>query len=533
MTIKANNYGVYKVRICIHQKLQPFFKRKEINKSLYTKSYKVAKTRSAIIISKYSDILEVVNLLDDKQIQSLVDKYIKDTLDQDLKDRREYGYGTAYTNGTDFKSATSETITLLKDHINDLKQDIPLGKFSYIENYAKDILDTLNISLDKEDDNHLKLLQKMSYAQIKIFEEVISRYQGNEPNQLVRNYEYKTNIENDINKRFNSLSYSIDKYLKYYASRNIDEIKKESCSLTINTKLIYLLADSLECSIDDIRQMDIENIDSDLLLDIQFKMYLLPASNRAPFNSIEYRNDYSKVINYIDENDDYQPLSPNTVKDYVDYIKQFFKYCHSEGLTKTDKGHLLSATRVDTSKIALSKNDVEQLKRVINDDTSNLKNIILINYLYTSFRRSEFYNSRVLEDDGIIYFEVLEGKNNFAKRLIPLHKDLISFYESLKCTTASEINQKLEECKSKISVNNFGSYFNDELKGKLSDFEFKTLHSTRKYFATELTIAKVEEGIIKYLMGHTYKDTTNRIYVDNSRRYSMRELKNTIDKINF
>jgi integrase len=81
--LTLNSYGIYKVRICLPVLLQTYFKRKEINKSLETKSRYIAKVRSQKMILDYFRLLTTIKmgLLSQNQLKGLVHNYTKEHLE--------------------------------------------------------------------------------------------------------------------------------------------------------------------------------------------------------------------------------------------------------------------------------------------------------------------------------------------------------------------------------------------------------------------------------------------------------------------
>lgn len=80
---KTSN-GFYKIRIRIPYNLQPYFRRIEINKSLNTKTYKVAKVKAKNLISSFENILLTyeLNKHDGKLMESKVNHFVKNLLQQ-------------------------------------------------------------------------------------------------------------------------------------------------------------------------------------------------------------------------------------------------------------------------------------------------------------------------------------------------------------------------------------------------------------------------------------------------------------------
>lgn len=79
-SLHVNRYGVYYLRFRVSNKLRRFFKKDYISKSLFTKTYKKAQIKAMVYRSKYIELLEVSEWLDDKTLQLKVTEYMTDTL---------------------------------------------------------------------------------------------------------------------------------------------------------------------------------------------------------------------------------------------------------------------------------------------------------------------------------------------------------------------------------------------------------------------------------------------------------------------
>ncbi len=73
-----NTYNIYRVRLRVSSELQPYFCKKEINKSL---EYKEAIFLSQNIINEYKKINlgATLGLYTEEQTESLVNKFLSDT----------------------------------------------------------------------------------------------------------------------------------------------------------------------------------------------------------------------------------------------------------------------------------------------------------------------------------------------------------------------------------------------------------------------------------------------------------------------
>ncbi|MFW3338155.1 tyrosine-type recombinase/integrase [Aliarcobacter butzleri] len=88
-SLNTNSYGVYYLRFRISKRLRRFFDKEYINKSLFTKDYKKAKVKAMVYRSKYIELLEVSDWIDDSTLKSKVDDYIKNTLKLITPDKLE------------------------------------------------------------------------------------------------------------------------------------------------------------------------------------------------------------------------------------------------------------------------------------------------------------------------------------------------------------------------------------------------------------------------------------------------------------
>lgn len=80
LTLNTNQYGVYYLRFRVSTKLIKYFRRNYIIKSLNTKDYRKAKTKAMVYRSRYIELVEVSDWLDDETLQLKVEEYLKNVL---------------------------------------------------------------------------------------------------------------------------------------------------------------------------------------------------------------------------------------------------------------------------------------------------------------------------------------------------------------------------------------------------------------------------------------------------------------------
>ncbi|MGB2553349.1 DUF6538 domain-containing protein [Campylobacter sp. MOP51] len=179
MKLIVSRRGIYKVRFRINPKLQHYFNKKEVNKSLRTDDISEAKLKAIIIFAKYKQILKASSMLEKHHIQELVSKFITETLEQDLIDRAKIGQGTVFTPvyGDDpIRSTPAFTSAFIaKDLISDYAEALSNADYSLVKEDADELLEQNGIAIDKASDGYKLLSYYLMHATLLILEEVVKR----------------------------------------------------------------------------------------------------------------------------------------------------------------------------------------------------------------------------------------------------------------------------------------------------------------------------------------------------------------------
>jgi len=105
INLSINKNGYYSLRFRVHQVLTPYFKKQAINKSLNTRSKKLAKLKATKLYYNYQQLLSTVSIITSEQTQALTDTFISTHLEQNIL--------TTFTvNETKFKVVTSISVHL-------------------------------------------------------------------------------------------------------------------------------------------------------------------------------------------------------------------------------------------------------------------------------------------------------------------------------------------------------------------------------------------------------------------------------------
>jgi len=520
--LKVSNSGLYKLRFRINKNLIPYFRRKEVNKNLHTKIYDVAKAKADILYHRYKEILKVSKLLEEYQIQDLVNKYIQQSLEQDLIDRATTGQGTIFTsNSNDNWDNTTPAVASANmcDYIKlDYYEALSKNDYSLIKNTVDNVLEENSIELDKNSKIYKLLSYYMMLAQINILDEASKRGRGNNPNppiEISKKLFNTTNFKNlkthTDKKETLTLQNALDKYIRYYTqeakSNNTSQEQIKEVIDFLNNILINILEEKND-NVKDITQEDI--------LDYRELLYSFPNRTRKPFNKMSIKQIIEEISNgNID--DSIKKISKNTINKYLSYTKSFFEYLKNSNLITNNPLSLISTGRssgnIQEERLPLTKDEIQKLLHLSNDNEI-IKNAIKV--LYTSgMRLSELYKFKLNEINGVKVFDLrdttIKLKTKSSYRIIPIHKSI-----------------NLALLKELPSQQNLSHKINSLIREQISKDTRKVLYSLRHSFATDMKNKEVEPSVISELMGHSHETITLQRY---AKSYDVRILKEAIEKL--
>ena len=515
--VTINRCGIYKVRFRIHQELRKYFNKNEVNKSLNTKDIAEAKSKAAIILGKYEQILKVCKVLDKSQIQELVDKYIKETLEQDLIDRAVKGQGTVFCNvGFDFYNNTLALAsadmaeTLKGNYVEDLSNN----NYRLIEEALDELLDKNSIEVDKTSNDYKLLGYYMMLAQIQILKEASKRGRGEIPTppEVISNrlFYSQKNIDQpqpkDVNeKKIITNKEALDNYIKFYNAR-CDEKNTTSDQYRDVVSFLKEVFLELVSPDEDVTKTTLEDI-----IDIRDIIKTFPKRNIQKYRVMS-------IDELIDaEIDEADIISSRTLAKYMKWIKSCYTYYHNTGLIQTNPLQLIattSGTNALDERLPLEHKEIEHLLTLTKDDkvTNNL-----IKVFYTSgMRLSELYKCSLKEVDGVKVYDLTDRsislKTKHSHRLIPIHRSVdVSLLKDLP------------------TQDGFSKRINELIRSHISDDKRKVLYSLRHSFATDLKNNRIDPNVISELMGHSHQTMTLQRYASS---YDVHILKEAIETLN-
>lgn len=494
-----NSYGVYKVRFKITTSAQNYFYNKtEINKTLGTSDYDTASFKAAIIYNGYLNIIRIVkmNVLSSQQIQELVDKFISETLQQDKIDRATLSYGVE-------GPSCYDPVEYLNYMIDEAREYLACNNYAFVLEDAKKLLLSVGIDFNASDSSHKLFQQTLMRGQIAIFEEALNRTQGVYSSKFdfsAKNKEVAVRLETKFVKTYRE---AYEEFKIYYEDTNAGQATKDD-TFRVLDKLIIMVGE--ESPINNTKLTD--------LIRIKQRIENLPRLNNIKYRELSFE-DVLKLTNIPDGD----KITDSRAKDYIKHIKKFFTFCYQNRIIDFDPSGNLSITVNSDKKDPFSDVEANALFAIFDEQEPHARLLLYI-YPFSAMRREELYNSTINEENGIKYFEIAEGKNEFAKRKIPLHAILIRLGLD---------NDTFSEAKRKISYAALGKLFNQRLKPQVTSSSKKTLHSWRHTVATKLQHEGIADSWIQNILGHSAPDTLNKTYArDKTNLQAMQEAINKI-----
>jgi integrase len=133
----------------------------------------------------------------------------------------------------------------------------------------------------------------------------------------------------------------------------------------------------------------------------------------------------------------------------------------------------------------------------------------------------------IIEEDGVLSFNFLKGKNEQARRIVPVHPALKAVIERLISDSSDEFlipaTENLYQKRSHGLSREFG-----KLKEKQGFGPLHVFHSMRNTVITAMLRADVPDYIVQEIVGHTSKSVTHAVY---SRGASAQQKLDAISKL--
>lgn len=468
LSIKPN--GNYLFRFVISDKLKEFFNRFEFKKT-YKQDFYVLDIIKDIehIKSQYKHIKKLLlsNELSKDKKQDLINKFLSDNLNKDYE-----------LKVIDLNNDTIQNkISLTRDNLNNTEH--------IIKDTAKDLLNSIGLDINSLDkDKKKNLMLKLKQVQINLFNQVL--YLDNTPLKTKRK-----NISNDITihePKIISVNTAIEMYQKYY--EDTASTSSKTYFEKINALEYFKAVVGSYTSVKSLKKSDIDRF--------VYKYLQNKPKGKLP----KYKDlDTATIIKLIDRNEiqEDEKIKLNSVNKYYQHINGFINFLFTDGLIDKNIAQV-KITQELQNRDTLNTQDVINITKHLKESTNQIHYQMFMVYLLTGLRSNELWQSDIIELDNILAFNVSGTKTKEAKRIIPIHSDLIDL--NINKNWLDELKHTYNNCKY------ITRKLNDEIKPFLNDKQ--TLYSTRHWFVTELLRNDISENIIDVLVGHSNQKNLNK-----------------------
>lgn len=224
----------------------------------------------------------------------------------------------------------------------------------------------------------------------------------------------------------------------------------------------------------------------------------------VPFSSIS-PSDLQKVI-------DDCPLKYSSLELIKSLFNQMYRYAIANDITEKDCSRIVRINQPDDDEKGVPFSD-EELSTLWRNKENPVAEMLLI-MCYSGFRISEYNEMEINLEEG--YFcgglKTKAGKN----RIVPIHSAIIPL-----------VRRRLESYSSLLHLST--AQFRNHMYKTLSELEIQrhTPHDCRHTFSRLCDQYEVAENDKKTMMGHAFKDITNKVY----RHRNLKELRKQIEKI--
>ncbi|EIH0677802.1 site-specific integrase [Escherichia coli O148] len=202
--------------------------------------------------------------------------------------------------------------------------------------------------------------------------------------------------------------------------------------------------------------------------------------------------------------------APQTIQNYISALAQIWDLArnryHDAPQDNPWRGHALEAKSSKVSYEVFEPGELAKVYALLDDE---MKAVTAIG-AYSGMRINEICTLRessIKTIEGILCFEITEGKTKSAARIVPIHSKLIPLVKSLLKTTHSgflfyhaSITDRADGKRSTWHTQQFTRAKRKAL-GELAA-ERKVFHSLRHAFVQQLDRAQVPEDRIAMLVGH-------------------------------
>lgn len=207
--------------------------------------------------------------------------------------------------------------------------------------------------------------------------------------------------------------------------------------------------------------------------------------------------------------------APQTIQNYISALAQIWDLArnryHDAPQDNPWRGHALEAKSSKVSYEVFAPGELAKIYALLDDE---MKAVTAIG-AYSGMRLNEICTLRessIKNIEGVLCFEITEGKTKSAARIVPVHSKIIPLVKSLLKTTHSgflfyhaSITDRADGKRSTWHTQQFTRAKRKALSEPAA--ERKVFHSLRHAFVQQLDRAQVPEDRIALLVGHERGNT--------------------------
>ena len=443
----------------------------------------------------------IIMKLSEAQIQSLLDQYLRKTLNEDEERRL-----SASRIDPDELDDELEVISFIQ---SDLREELALNDYQSIGSSVDDLLEKHKVKLNKKSKNYKILCRELLKVHIKILDVAEKRSVGDYSEELSSSADGKSSKAKQKDQP--KLSKVIPKFVSEFikAGRWTEKTKSE------NEAVFELF---MEISGD----LSINQYDHQAIRQYKETLGRLPANR----NKIEKYRD--KTIDEILALSDVKPMAVNSINKNIRRLGQLFKWAVQNGYIERNIVEGMSLPETKRQDKYREVFDKEDLAKIFSSPIHKKKEYLHSYYywlpllgLYTGARIEELC-SLYLEDfkveHGINIISINSNhdkklKSKAAERLIPVHPELeklglLKHVDKLRIKKEKQLFPELPRQRDGYSQTPSKWFGKFKIKVGITS-QFKVFHSFRHTVANTLKQADVPRDQAAEILGHDRgKDVT-------------------------
>lgn len=532
---KRNSY--YHFRLWVPEDIRHHFNRKEITKSLKTKSFHQANILVKPLLFKIETIFMQIRsgMLTNSQIQEI----IKEHLDKTLKGSeyiRNMGVLTSIPKGNEIPSRDQWQKTAITTHqglIANMNTQLFNHDFSMVKDFVTGMLERANIKCEVGSPEYISLCREFLKSEITIKKIEIERLNGNYDNK------YDAFLETIISDKRALIT--PEQGSDITVSKLIEDHVKEAQQANSWTEKSLAENESIyKVFLEIMGDRGLKTITHQDLIACRDKLVKLPA-NRGKKPKLR-----DKTIAEILTMKNITPMSLVTVNKYLVRISSLFKWAAKHQYISTNYAEglaLPTKKRASEDREPYSAEDIQVIVSKLNFDSAKPERYwIPMIGMYSGMRLDEIcqlHIADIVKIDKIDCFNVNETgdkklKTETSRRIVPIHPKLvelgfIKYVDALRTGGKVRLWENLKKGRDGYS-HDLGKWYQRFNRQEITKNPKRVFHSLRHTLANNLKQKGVQEVVIAEILGHAVDSMTMSRY---GKRYESKVLLEALTMLDY